>query len=654
MTTTSPYGSWASPLSAAALSTQSLRLAEPHLYAGRCFWLEMRPAEQGRSVLVMRDTQGEIRDLLPAPHSLRTRAQEYGGGAYALGDDEVFCVLDGDQRIYRLSLAGELTPLTPPGPWRYGDLWLDRHHRRLVCVREDYSGEGQGSGEGHEPVTQLVAISLDGLKEPRLLATGADFYANPRVSPDGRQLSWLQWNHPQMPWDGTQLWLSDLDDQGQPLAARQLAGGETESLFQPQWSPAGELLVVSDRSNWWNLYRWNGSELEALLSMDAEFATPQWMFGMSCYDFLDADNLLCCYTCNGLWQLGRLNLTRRELTPVASDLCDFSDICCDPSSNRGEALMLAAGSESPGAVYRYSTQGLECLRASGTNPLAAGGVSLPRPVSFATRDGEQAHGFYYQPHNPDFCAPAGDKPPALLLGHGGPTGATSAALNLKIQYWTSRGFAVLDVNYRGSTGYGRAYRDRLKGAWGEVDVIDLCSGADWLVAEGLADPRRLAIRGSSAGGYTVLAALTFSDRFSAGASLYGIGDLETLARDTHKFEARYLDSLVGPYPAARSTYLARSPLHHAERIQCPVIFFQGLKDKVVPPTQAEAMVAALEARAIPHAYITFAEEGHGFRRADTLVQSLEAELSFYSQVFGFQPADQLTPLDIIHGDKLTS
>jgi dipeptidyl aminopeptidase/acylaminoacyl peptidase len=645
MITTSPYGSWASPLSAAALSAQSLRLAEPQLLHGRRFWLETRPEEQGRCVLVMGEGHGAIRDLLPAPHSLRTRAQEYGGGAYALGGNEVFCVLDGDQRIYRLSFDGNLTPLTPAGPWRYGDLWLDRHHRRLLCVREDHSRPDA------EPITQLVALTLDATSEqgPCILATGADFYSNPRVSPDGRQLSWLQWNHPQMPWDGTQLWLADLDERGQPQERRQIAGSESESLFQPQWSPGGQLLVVSDRSNWWNLYRWSGSELEALLPMEAEFATPQWVFGMSCYDFLDAERLLCCYTQQGRWHMGCLNLAEGNFTPLESPLWDISAICCE----QGQALLLGAGVDSSPALYRYTNNGLECLRESGNNPLSAQGLSLPQAISFATRDGETAQGFYYPPHNPLFRAPEGEKPPAILLGHGGPTGATSAALNLKIQYWTSRGFAVLDVNYRGSTGYGRTYRDRLKGAWGQVDVIDLCSGADWLVDQGLADPKRLAVRGSSAGGYTVLAALSFSDRFTAGASLYGIGDLETLALDTHKFEARYLDTLVGPYPAARDTYLARSPLHHAEHIQCPVIFFQGLKDKVVPPAQAESMVAALDARGIPHAYVTFAEEGHGFRRADTLVASLEAELAFYAQVFGFTPADTLAPLNLIHGDKLT-
>ncbi len=645
MPATAPYGSWRSPLSAAALTAQSLRLSEPRLMRASCWlWLESRPQEQGRNVLVMREAGGRVRDLLPPPHSLRTRAQEYGGGAYTPGDSEVFCVLDADQRIYRLALTGELTPLTPEGPWHYADLWLDRRHRRLLCVRENHAEPSQ------EPVTELVALALDGTGPVTVLASGADFYSNPRISPDGRYLSWLQWHHPHMPWDGSECWLAVLDDQGLPQQPRRIAGGPAESIAQPEWSPAGELLLVSDRSNWWNLYRWREDGLEPLCPLEAEFATPQWVFGMSCYGFLDDRTLLCCYTRQGRWELARLCLDSGRLTPVPQDICDCSAITC----HQGEALLLGAGTHSPPALYHYIPHQLSQVQTSADNPLAMDWISAPRALRFPTADGEEAESFYYPPHNPDFVGPDDERPPLIVMGHGGPTGATSAALNLKIQYWTSRGFAVLDVNYRGSTGYGRRYRDRLKGNWGLVDVIDLCSGADYLVAQGLADPRRLAIRGSSAGGYTVLAALTFSDRFTAGASLYGIGDLETLARDTHKFESRYLDSLVGPYPAARDTYLARSPIHHTGKLHCPVIFFQGLKDKVVPPAQAEAMVAALDSGGIPHAHVTFADEGHGFRRADSVERALEAELGFYSRVFGFMPADPLSPLTIVHGEKLAS
>lgn len=661
------YGSWKSPINARSLTALTVRIGEPRFDSDEAnltsvYWLESRPSEGGRNALVCLTADGERRDLLPAPHSLRTRANEYGGGAYTVAQGVVYLVLDADQRIYRLDTHSQcLQAISPEGAYRYADFCIDLARNRLICVREDHSDQGR------EARCDIIALALDGSETLAVLASGADFYSNPRLSPDGMQLAWLSWNHPQMPWDGTECQVARLSADGAILSTTTIAGGASESVFQPQWSPAGDLLFVSDRSNWWNLYRWYNSDkntdknidknnhsdvaqplnrIETLCEMPAEFATPQWVFGMSTYGFLNEHTLLCCYNLNGQWQLASIDLNSKQLTPIESGLTDISALAC----SAGEGLLVGANPHKSAALYRYnlSTQTLTTLAQSSAHTLPAKYISAPQAMSFCTSDKETAHAFYYPPRNPDFAAPPNTLPPLLVMCHGGPTGATESSLASKIQYWTTRGFAVLDVNYRGSTGYGRAYRDRLKNNWGITDVIDVCSGADYLVQQGLVDSKKLAIRGSSAGGYTVLAALTFSDRFTAGASLYGIGNLETLAQDTHKFESRYLDSLVGNYPEQKATYQARSPIHHIEQLQCPVIFLQGLRDKVVLPNQAETMVAALTEKGIANAYITFAEEGHGFRQAESIERAIEAELFFYSRVFKFTLAEKLPAIPITH------
>lgn len=643
MPTTAAYGSWRSPISARDLTRDKVRLSEPQIQGDCLYWLESRPEEKGRNALVRLDSQGNRADLLAPPHSVRTRAHEYGGGSYCIAEGAIYLVLDSDQRIHRLT-GDQLTPLSPEGPYRYADLQLDKARNRLVCVREDHSDPGR------EERSELVALNLDGSGELIVLASGADFYSNPRLSPTGQQLCWLSWNHPNMPWDASQLHLAGLSEDGIIARDEVIAGGDRESIFQPEWSPDEELYFVSDRTNWWNLYRLRGEEIEPLCYLEAEFAPPQWVFGMSSYGFLDANTLLCSYTCDGHWQLARLDLTHGSLTDIDTGLTELSAVRCTGS----EGVFLGANAHQSPGLWRYRPGAIESLvmvaQSAKEDPPTAY-LSSPQPISFATRDGDEAHGFYYPPQNPDFQAPEGELPPLLVTCHGGPTGATQTALNLKIQFWTSRGFAVLDVNYRGSTGYGRRYRDKLKGNWGLTDVIDVCSGAEYLADQGLADPERQAIRGSSAGGYTVLAALTFADTFQAGASLYGIGDLEALARDTHKFESRYLDQLVGPYPERRDLYRERSPIRHIERLCCPVIFLQGEEDKIVPPNQAEAMVEALTRKGITNALVLFPEEGHGFRQAPNIRRALEAELYFYSQVFGFEPADSLTPVAITHLDQ---
>lgn len=637
-----PYGSWRSSLTAKALSGQSLRLSETRIDTARgdIYWLEGRPQEGGRTTIMSANALGEVAEVLPAPLSCRSRCHEYGGGSFVVHRGSLYFVGDTDQVIYCLD-AGESRPraLSPDKPsLRFADLCLDLHRQRLLAVMEDHSVKQQG--EAYER-NSLVAIPLDGSQTVTPLVSGADFYSNPQVSPDGSKLTWLSWNHPHMPWDASCCWLAELDPLGKPRSPRCVAGGAQESVFQPQWSPEGELYVVSDRNNWWNLYRCcPDTGLSAICEMAAEFATPQWLFAMSCYGFLDDATVLCCYSRDGRWQLAGIDLASGTLQSLASPYSDISALRCSD----GKAVFIAAGPTKTPRVVSYDGSFRELVGA-GSCPLQD--EDIARPQAFSCPSGElSVHGFYYPPTNSRYEAVPGERPPLIVICHGGPTGACETSLNMKIQYWTNRGFAVADINYRGSTGYGRRYRDSLKGQWGVGDVADVCNAAEHLVKQGLADPQRLIIRGSSAGGYTVLASLTFANTFKVGCSLYGIGDLEALARDTHKFEAHYCDSLVGPYPEQAALYRARSPIHHVDQLSCPVLFLQGLDDKVVPPSQAETMVAALRAKGLPVAYLTFAGEGHGFRQAASIERALEAELSFYGQLLGFAPGDAIAPLSI--------
>lgn len=634
MQQTNAHGHWPSPITPELLTRDSVRLSEVQLVGERVYWLESRPDEGGRNVLMQQRIGQEPRELLDASISVRTRAHEYGGGSYLATEEAVYAIFDEDQRLYQIPLrkGHSLTPrpLTPEGPYRYADICVDSGRRRLIAVREDYTGTG-------EPENTLVAIATAGDPAMEVLVSGADFYSNPRLSPDGSQLVWLAWNHPHMPWDSTLCTLGNLDREGHITGQTVIAGGEAESVFQPQWHPSGALYFVSDNNNWWNLYCYQEGNISPVVECEAEFATPQWTFGMSTYALLDEDKIACAYSRDGLWHLGLIvrNKTRKgyKLHDIHTPLTEVSCL----AGNSEHLVFIGANAERAPAVYHLLPQSLgpkaspplQLVRRSQPEMVDNTWLSRPQALSFATGDDETAHGFYYPPTNPDITAAAEQPPPLLVMGHGGPTGATSSALNLKIQFWTSRGFAVLDVNYRGSTGYGRRYRDRLKHQWGIVDVMDMASGAKAMVARGLAHPRKLLIRGSSAGGYTVLAALTFTDVFAGGASLYGIGDLAALAADTHKFESRYLDSLVGPWPDAEEVYRARSPVHHIDQLQCPVIFLQGMQDKIVPPAQAEAMVAALRAKGIATEYVTFAEEGHGFRGAEAIQEAIRRELAFY-------------------------
>ena len=633
-TTRASYGTWRSPLTADRLAAAGRRVSDVALDDATVYWGETRPTEAGRITIMRRTADGAISEILLAPMNARSRVHEYGGGALCVADGVVYFSNFADQRVYRHVPDSAPVPLTAEGPWRYADCVVDRRRSRLIGVREDHARDG-------EPRNEVVAIDL-ATGEVTVLASGHDFYSNPRLSPCGDQLCWLQWDHPNMPWDGTTLCRANIDPDGRLAAVTVIAGGPSESVYCPQWSPQGVLHFASDRTGWWNLYRLRDGIIEALWPLAAEFAVPHWNFGTATFGF-DREDVICIYGQPGAWRLARIPAAEGQ--PQAFHL-PYSEVG-NVRVGDGRALLVAASPTEPPALIEISlaTGETTVLRQPSELLIAPALVSLPEAITFPT-DGGTAHGFYYASHNPDFVGPSDERPPLIVISHGGPTSSASTAFNPAIQFWTSRGFAVLDVNYGGSTGYGRAYRARLNGAWGVRDVADCVNGARFLVARGDVDSERLVIRGGSAGGFTTLCALAFHDVFRAGASHYGIGDLEALAKDTHKFEARYLDRLIGPYPERRDLYVERSPIHHVDKLSCPIIFFQGLEDRVVPPAQAETMVAALRAKAIPVAYVAFEGEQHGFRRAENIQRALEAELYFYGRVLGFTPADDLPPVPI--------
>jgi dienelactone hydrolase len=626
-----PCGSWPSPVTAQVVAAAALRLSAITVDGDEIYWIEGRPEEAGRSVVVRRSADGRITDATPTGTNVRTRAHEYGGGAYTVRNGTVYYVEFADHRLYRLDRERSPVPLTPSGNWFFADLTVDPARGRIICVREDHTVEGR------EAVTALVGVPLSGSLTPgEILVSGHDFYSTPRVSPDGSRMVWLAWRHPQMPWDGTELRIAEISADGSLASPHCIAGGEGESIFQPGWSPDGTLYFVSDRTGWWNLYRL-GQQVEPVYPMDAEFGRPQWQFGTSTWAAADDQRLIVTYAQDGRWHLAVLDLSTGALDLIAPGLEPGDSV----AANRTHAIVLAGSTTAPDRVARIelATGAVDALRAASSTTIDQGFFSEPEAIAFATDGGVTAHAFFYRPSNPGVMPMPGEHPPLIVISHGGPTAMANARFNLETQYWTSRGFAVVDVNYGGSTGYGRAYRERLRGQWGVVDVTDCIRAADCLVARGEVDPRRLIIRGRSAGGYTTLAALTQRpDVFKAAASYYGVADLERLAQDTHKFESRYLDRLIAPYPGGAAIYRARSPIHFADRLSCPLIFFQGLDDRVVPPDQSEVMAAAVRNKSLPVALLTFSGEQHGFRQASAISRCLEAELMFYGAIFSFTPA----------------
>ena len=638
---TAPFGSWKSPITSDLIISQTIGLGGVTADGNDIYWLEIRPTEKGRNVLVKYNPKGEAIDLTPTSFNARSRVHEYGGGAFLITTGTIYFSNFADGRIYRQTATSQPQPVTAEGKKRYTDIIIDRARNNLICVCEDHSQSDT------EPENTIVTIDLATGKVTNLVC-GSDFYSSSCLSPDGSHLAWLSWNHPYMPWDSTYLWLAKVNSDGSLAEAKLVAGGENESICEPKWSADGKLYFSSDRNNWWNIYRYSqDGTIESLYEMEVEFAYPHWVFGLSTYAFISPDKIICTYSRNGSWHLGSIDTKTKEFQKIETSYTNISSV---QATNNGQALFIAGSPTEPTAVVKLNlaTGEKEILKQSGKIDFDSAYLSVPEAISFPTANGLTAYAWYYPPQNKDFSAPEGELPPLLVKSHGGPTAAASVSLNLRIQYWTSRGIGYLDVNYGGSIGYGRKYRQRLAKNWGIVDVDDCVNAAKYLVKQGRVDGDRLVISGGSAGGYTTLAALTFRDTFKAGASYYGVSDLETLARDTHKFESRYLDGLIGAYPAEKNIYEARSPIHFTKQLSCPVIFFQGGEDKVVPPNQAEIMFRAIKEKGLPVAYILFEDEGHGFRQGKNIKKALDSEFYFYSRVFGFEPADDIEEIKIIN------
>jgi dipeptidyl aminopeptidase/acylaminoacyl peptidase len=636
---TLPYGSWPSPITLDLVIAGGRGLAEPMLDGSELYVLESRPDEGGRVTLLRFGADGAATELTPAPANVRTRVHEYGGGAWTVDRGQVVRSEFGDGSLSRIDPDGSTRALVAIPGLRFADLSIDRARGRVLAVQEDHRADD------HDPGNSIVAIDLeDGTITS--LVEGHDFVSHPRVSPDGTRLSFLTWERPDMPWDATRLWVALMTPEGAVGTPEPVAGGPGESIAGPAWAPDGSLVFASDRSGWWNLYRWHprGAPDEPLAPMEAEFAGPQWVFGLRSFGFDGQGRVVAIARSRGH---DRVLLIEAGVEPreIPMDATDLSYV----SVEGGTAVVLAAQPTRPTAIVRIDLGSgtAERVREARSLDIDQAYLSVPRFVELPTANGRTAFAFLYPPTNPDVVAPAGEAPPLVVISHGGPTSHTSRRLDLEIQAFTSRGFAVVDVDYAGSTGYGRAYRRLLDGAWGVVDLEDCTAAATWLATHGLADPGRLAIRGGSAGGYTTLCAVTFRDVFAAGASYFGVGDLEALARDTHKFESRYLDRIVAPWPDGVAVYRERSPIHVVDRIRTPLLVLQGTDDMVVPRAQADELVAALARNGVPHAYLLFEREAHGFRRAENRRRSLEAELSFYAQVLGFELADRIEPVEVV-------
>ena len=646
--TVAPYGTWSSPITADLVATAGTGVGAPWLEDGVAWWLESRPAENGRLVLQTAERGSEPADLTPSDMNVRTSVHEYGGGAYCIHRGTAFFSNFDDQRLYRQDRGAapvSITEAVDGKRHRYADGRITADGSLWIGVRERHEGGGP-----REVFNELVAVPTDGSSAPRVIAGGRDFYSNPRISPDGTRMSFLAWSLPWMPWDGCELHAAELAPDGTLSNVALVAGRDgVESIWQPDWSPRGDLVFGSDRSGWWNLERVRGGERSVLLEAEAEFGYPQWSFGARSFGFLGDGRIACCFDSEGRTHFALLE----PETGVLSELDLPHDALRGPHlAAEGATVVLIAGSATiPNQVVRLDvvTGAWEVLRRSADVPVDTAYFSLPQAIEFPTEGGLTAHALFYPPANPAFASVEGERPPLIVESHGGPTGNATALFSLGTQFWTSRGFALVDVNYGGSTGYGRPYRERLNGQWGVVDLEDCVNAARYLVERGEADPERLLITGGSAGGYTSICGLTFTDEFAAGTSYFGIADLEQFGGgETHKFELEYEHTLVGPYPESADLYRARSPIHFADQITTPMLVLQGADDKIVPPTQAEIIVKALQERRVPHAYLLFEGEGHGFRRAENIIRSLEAELSFYLQVLGLEPGDPLSRLAIEH------
>lgn len=636
--TTAPYGSWASPISAEAVAKTPIYLIMwinllcvdgDALYA-----LRLHPEEGGRGVVSRVYDDGRVEAITPLPFSVRTRVYEYGGPAFVVHEGVIYFSNFPDDRLYRQSPGQAPEPITAEGPVRYGDLSIDPHRRRILCIREDRRGPG-------EPLHTVVAVNMDGDEFGTVLFDQTDFVSSPLVSHDGHKLAWFGWNHPNMRFYISGLWLADIAPDGSLMNVRQIVAEKSEAILSLEWSVDHDLIFCSDRDNWWNLYRWRDEQITRLSPMEAELDRP---FRAARIEGQSA--ILSIYRRHGIRSIGLIDTESGRLRKLPLDYTFFAH----PVAMGEIAYVVATSPTVPLSLVKIdlvSGESTVIFCADIPDDLE-GCISVPAHIEFPTEDGLTGHAYYYPPTNQAYIAPPNEHPPLIVHVHGGPTGSTNIGFNLKVQFWTSRGFAFLDVDYGGSTGYGRSYRQRLWGQWGVVDVDDAINAARYLVSQGLADEKRTIITGGSAGGFTTFAALAFRDYFRAGSSHFGISDLEIFHQETHKYESHYCETLIGPYPQHRALYRERSPIDKVDHIRVPLILFQGLDDKVVLPNQSQFIADALIQRSIPTAYLEFEGEAHGFRKFETHVRTHKAELYFFGKVLGFQPADDLPPLEIYH------
>ena len=638
-----PFGAWESPISASEIAAGGTSLQALSASGDSVYLIESRPSEMGRQVLLRLTSNGDSSECTPSSFNTRTRVHEYGGGEYWVHGGVIFAVSFTDQRVYRIDdEESEPVAITPDpettNSLRYANGTVSPDGSTVYCVQENHIDPDQ-------ILNQIVSFPSDGSVAPRVIFSGTDFVSSPKISPDGLTLTWLSWDHPNMPWDGTQLHMAQINSDGGLSNRKLIAGGSEESITQPTWSPDGVLHFISDRSGWWNLYFFENEEITRLVELDADFAGPDWQFGFSSYDFMADSSVICTYKDRDRDIL--IKVGREDSVPekIQNDYSSISDV----SVLNDVIYFIGSSPVVPAELVSISLaeNTINTLRQSREATIDASFISEAEFIEFDTTENAKSFALFYPPKHAHSQGAPDEKPPLLVMSHGGPTSATSTSYNLAIQYWTSRGIAVVDVNYRGSSGFGRAYRNALRNQWGVFDTADCIAAARFLEQRGDVDGSRMAIRGGSAGGYTTLCALTFHDVFQAGASYYGVADAEILATETHKFESRYLDQLMGPYPAARDVYVSRSPIHYADQIRAAVIVFQGLEDQIVPPAQAELMVDGLVQNKLPHVYMTFRGEQHGFRQAANIIKTLESELSFYGQILGFSPPG-ISPIEIVN------
>ncbi len=647
-----PYGSWASPIPAADLAKAAISISDVRVYDGAIYWRESRPTEQGRQVLRRLGGDGP-ETLTPDGYSVRTRVHEYGGSSYWIRGERIVFANFADQRLYLQSLQSpdaDPTPITPPD-YQYADCVFTPDGASLICVREDHTAATKAdNGEERNEIVRLPLPSQadESVDAGTVLVSGSDFVAYPRLSPDGSQLAWIEWNHPAMPWDRTTLKVAVLQDDGS-LGQPQVVAGGDRAVLEPQWAADGTLYYIDELSGWWNLYAWKDGRGKPVAPMARELAGPLWQLGMQSYVLAGPDTAVVRTSLEATDELGVIDLASGSYRALALPIVSAGDVHLDA---RGRIICTVASVDDVSALVAIDLEGgqMERLHRTGKRTIGVDFVSVGERIRFPTApgpDGEprEAHAIWYPPRNPAFAGPEGSKPPLIVLIHGGPTSVSEPIYSLSRQYWTSRGFALVDVNYGGSTSFGRDYRKRLEGQWGGVDVQDAVAAVDHLVEQGKVDPEQVAIRGGSAGGFTTLAALAFTDRFKAGANYYGVSDIAGLAATSHKFERQYYVSLIGkPDPAL---YRERSPIHHLDGFREPLITFQGSEDRIVTPDQSRRIVAALAEKGVMHAYLEFEGEQHGFRKAENIIRAQEAELYFYAQVFGFEPADEIEPVEIV-------